>query len=162
MMRFFAGWLFLVCVVGSAEAQVQSGKASYYSNSLEGRPTASGEPYLRHQMTAAHKTLPLHTRVRVVNLDNGNEIVVRINDRGPFIEGRIIDLSHSAANELGFIRQGIAKVRIEVIPDADLDSVKGLRISGESILSARPRIFVQRGKAEMPASKNPKKRKARF
>lgn len=91
------------------------GIASYYASRFHGRPTASGERYNRHELTAAHRFFPFGTLVRVLNLKNGRSIVVRINDRGPFHGGRIIDLSSAAARALGFIKAGMAKVKLEVI-----------------------------------------------
>ena len=91
---------------------VQEGIASWYGPKFQGRPTASGEIFDMHRMTAAHRTLPLGARVRVINLENGRSVVVRINDRGPFVKNRIIDLSREAARRLGFVRQGTARVRI--------------------------------------------------
>src|SRR5262247_3938106 len=91
------------------------GIASYYAEALDGRRTASGERYDMHALTAAHPTLPFGSRVRVTNLDNGRSVVVRINDRGPYVEGRLIDLSYAAARELQFISRGTARVRLEVL-----------------------------------------------
>jgi len=96
-------------------AGAEVGFASYYAASFEGRPTASGERYERAAMTAAHRTLAFGTRVRVTRLDDGRSVEVRINDRGPFVSGRIVDLSESAARELGLLREGTARVRVEVI-----------------------------------------------
>jgi rare lipoprotein A (peptidoglycan hydrolase) len=93
----------------------QSGKASWYGRHFHGKSTASGEVFDQRLMTAAHKTLPLGSRARVVNLQNGNSVEVTINDRGPFVPGRIIDLSRAAANELGFLETGLAQVRIELV-----------------------------------------------
>lgn len=101
-------------------AQVQTGKASFYADKFEGHPTASGEKYKHSKLTAAHKTLPFGTRVKVTNLANSQSVEVVINDRGPYVDGRIIDLSKSAAEKLGFINQGIAEVQLEV-----LDAGKG-------------------------------------
>lgn len=89
--------------------------ASYYCKGFSGRKTANGERYNCEAMTAAHKTLPFHTRVRVTNLANGRSVVVRINDAGPYISGRGIDLSLAAAREIGMLHSGTAKVRVEVI-----------------------------------------------
>jgi rare lipoprotein A len=89
------------------------GVASYYADAFHGRPTASGEPFDMYAMTAAHRRLPLGTMVRVKNLDNGREVVVRINDRGPYVRGRIIDLSYGAARELGMVEAGLARVEVE-------------------------------------------------
>lgn len=96
-------------------AQTQTGKASFYADKFEGHPTASGEKYKHNKLTAAHKTLPFGTIVRVTNLANGNTVDVAINDRGPYIEGRVIDLSKSAAEKLGFINLGVADVKLEVV-----------------------------------------------
>lgn len=93
----------------------QSGIASYYAGQFAGRPTANGEIFDPRKLSAAHKTLPFGTVVLVTNLDNGRKLRLRINDRGPFIPGRIIDVSEKAAEELGFKIAGIAKVRIEVV-----------------------------------------------
>ena len=93
----------------------QTGEASWYGEPHHGRPTASGEIYDMYQLTAAHRTLPLGTRVLVTNLKNGRAVEVRINDRGPSVEGRIIDLSFAAAKELGAVPSGTIPVRIRVI-----------------------------------------------
>jgi rare lipoprotein A len=94
----------------------QTGMASYYSKEFEGRLTANGERFDVHALTAAHRTLPFNTRVKVVNLSNGLEVYVRINDRGPFKKDRIIDLSYAAAEKIGLIGPGTAEVKIEVVP----------------------------------------------
>jgi rare lipoprotein A len=98
--------------------QVESltGEASYYARMLEGRPTASGERYRGTSLTAAHRSLPFGTRLRVTNLANGRRVEVRVNDRGPFHRRRILDLSRAAAVELGMVRRGHARVSVEVLP----------------------------------------------
>lgn len=96
----------------------RTGLASWYGNEFKGRKTANGEIYDPGGLTAAHKTLPMPVMARVTNLENGNQIVVRINDRGPFVQGRIIDLSEKAATMLGFRETGVAKVRVEYIGKA--------------------------------------------
>jgi len=93
----------------------QVGKASFYHPSLDGRPTASGATFDSHLLTAAHRTLQFGTKVRVTNLVNLKSVVVTINDRGPFVDGRIIDLTRRAATALGFVQRGITRVRIEPI-----------------------------------------------
>ncbi len=93
----------------------KKGKASYYADKFEGRKTASGEVYKSKKLTAAHKTLPFGTKVKVTNLANNKSVIVIINDRGPFTKGRIIDLSKSAAQKIDGIRDGIMDVKIEVI-----------------------------------------------
>lgn len=100
-------------------AQSQQGKASFYADKFEGRPTANGETYRHKKLTAAHKTLPFGTRVRVTNLANQKQVEVIVNDRGPYAEGRVIDLSKSAAEALGFVQQGLADVSIEVLDAGD-------------------------------------------
>lgn len=94
---------------------VQDGTASWYGSDFHGKETSSGEAYNMHAMTAAHKTLPLGVYVKVQNRQNGRQIVVRVNDRGPFIDGRIIDLSYSAAKNLGVVKTGTAPVQIEAL-----------------------------------------------
>jgi len=91
----------------------ETGKASFYGDEFEGRRTASGARYDHDQLTAAHRTLPFGTRVRVVNLENDKEVEVVINDRGPHKKGRIIDLSHEAAETIDLVDAGLAKVRVE-------------------------------------------------
>ncbi len=93
----------------------QTGQASWYGEKFHNRRTASGEVFDMNKYTAAHRTLPFDTMVRVENLKNGKRIDVRINDRGPFVEGRIIDLSRKAAETLGMIRDGVVPVRIRVL-----------------------------------------------
>ena len=88
----------------------ETGMASYYAHKLHGEKTASGEVYDENALTAAHPKLPFGTKVRVTNLANGKGVVLVINDRGPFVDGRIIDLSYKAAQELDFIREGLARI----------------------------------------------------
>ncbi|WP_240549147.1 septal ring lytic transglycosylase RlpA family protein [Billgrantia antri] len=90
----------------------ERGQASFYADRYHGRRTASGETHDRNALTAAHRSLPFGTRVRVTRLDNGRETVVRINDRGPFVRGRVIDLSRRAAAELDMLGQGVAEVQL--------------------------------------------------
>jgi len=91
------------------------GMASYYARAHDGRPTSSGRIYDEDELTAAHRTLPFGTRVRVTNLVNGRHVVVTITDRGPFRRGRIIDVSRRAARELDFLRAGTTRVRIQTL-----------------------------------------------
>lgn len=95
---------------------VQTGIASWYGPEFHGQPTSSREVYNMHDLTAAHNSLPIGTYVMVTNLENGRSITVRINDRGPFVKGRVIDLSYAAAKALDMTGPGTAKVRIEVLP----------------------------------------------
>ena len=95
------------------------GISSYYADDFHGKLTANGEVYDMYGLTAAHKTLPINTIVRVTNLDNEKSLILRINDRGPYIKGRILDCSYGAAKKLGFLINGTTKVRIEVIEWGD-------------------------------------------
>ena len=93
----------------------ETGLASFYNDKFEGRLTSSGAVYNKNKMTAAHRTLSFNTRIRVTNLANGRTVIVTVNDRGPFVKGRIVDLSKAAAVKLDFIDQGITKVKLEVV-----------------------------------------------
>jgi rare lipoprotein A len=93
----------------------QIGTASWYGEYFDGKPTASGEDYDMYDMTAAHPTLPLGSYVRVTNLRNGKAVIVKVNDRGPIVQGRIIDLSYGAARVLQFEHRGIQKVRLDLV-----------------------------------------------
>lgn len=106
-----------LCTFIVSQAQIQTGKASFYADSFEGSPTASGEKYRANKFTAAHKTLPFGTIVKVTNLANKESVTVTINDRGPYVEGRAIDLSKAAAEKLKFFNQGVAEVSIEIVDD---------------------------------------------
>lgn len=100
---------------GAAGGRVsETGKASYYADAFQNRKTANGERYRHDVLSAAHRTLPFGTRVRVTNLDNGKSVVVRINDRGPFVRGRVIDLSKSAFSRIGNLRAGLVRVQLEI------------------------------------------------
>ena len=93
----------------------QKGQASWYGSKYHGKPTSSGELYNKNKMTAAHKTLPFGTKVKVTNLENNESVIVRINDRGPFVGDRIIDVSEVAARKLEFHDQGVGNVKVEVL-----------------------------------------------
>lgn len=105
----------LTGLANNVPGHTQTGVASYYHDKFHGRKTASGERYDKMAATAAHRSLPFGTRVRVTGIKTGKSIVVKINDRGPFVKGRIIDLSRRAARELGMIQRGVGKVLVEVI-----------------------------------------------
>lgn len=110
------GLALLVILAGCAHAHASnlgSGKASWYGPGFAGKPTASGVPFRPTAMTAAHKTLPFGTIVKVTRVDNGKSVEVVINDRGPFVEGRVIDLSKAAARKLDMLDDGVAKVTLE-------------------------------------------------
>lgn len=119
MKRFLLLSCIQLAAVLSLVAQVQTGKASFYADKFEGSPTASGEKYKHNKLTAAHRSLPFGTKVRVTNVANNESVDVVINDRGPYVDNRVIDLSKSAAEKLGFINQGLADVKVEVIDAGD-------------------------------------------
>ncbi len=106
-------------VLPTAVGYVERGHASWYGSKFHGRPTSSGEPFDMYRVSAAHKSLPLPSWVEVTNLDNGRSLVVRVNDRGPFVEGRIIDLSYAAAVKLDVVRTGTAPVEVRAITFAE-------------------------------------------
>ena len=128
--------LFLLMVACGKErepdAYVQTGEASYYGEYFRNKPTASGKPYSPDSLTAAHKYLPLGTVVKVTNLANDSTVLVTINDRGPYVKNRIIDLSVAAAKKLAMMDQGKAKVRVKVTKPAEgytlMDSVASDRM----------------------------------
>ena len=99
------------------ETEIGGGMASYYGNELAGNRTASGERFDPGQLTAAHRSLPFGSMVRVTNTSNGDSVIVRINDRGPFSHGRVIDVSHAAAREIGMHRSGTARVKLALLND---------------------------------------------
>ena len=103
-----------IYVYGSG-MQFQTGLASWYGKSMDGKITASGLKFRMNEFTAAHRSLDFGTKVKVSNLENGRTTHVIITDRGPFVEGRIIDLSHAAASSLGMVKKGVCRVMIEVI-----------------------------------------------
>jgi rare lipoprotein A len=109
-------------VAGSTQPQAKyqlAGMATYYADEFHGRTTASGEVYDMHALTAAHRTLPFNTKLRVTNLANGKSVVVRVNDRGPFKDDRVIDLSYEAAKQIGLVTDGTAQVRLDVLELGD-------------------------------------------
>lgn len=112
--------LFGACPLYAQIGKVETGIASFYHDKFVGRKTANGEIFTQDKLTAAHKTLPLGTWVRVTNLSNDSVVVVRINDRMPKSNGRSIDLTEKAAGQLNFIPKGLTKVRIEIIPAPDV------------------------------------------
>jgi len=105
--------MFFMSACSKQPQDVEIGKASWYGKKYHDRQTASGETFDMYAFTAAHKLFPFNTKVKVTNLKNNRSLVVRINDRGPFVRGRIIDLSYAGAQELDFINDGVIKVRVE-------------------------------------------------
>lgn len=130
----------------------ETGLASWYGEPFHGRKTANGAVYDMNQLTAAHKTLPMPTDVRVTNLENGRSLVVTVNDRGPFVHGRIIDLSRRSAQLLGVIRNGTAKVRVEVVKPGDVRIMAKAETTEEEKkkVTAAPQGQVQTASLEPP------------
>jgi rare lipoprotein A len=109
---FLLGFAFTVGFTSCFRKGSETGMASFYADKYVGRKTSNGEKFKQNKLTAAHKTLPFGTKVKVTNLNNGQSVKVRINDRGPFIQGRIIDLSKKAANKIDMVNAGVTKVTI--------------------------------------------------
>ena len=109
-----AGLLLLLLTFASCSPKIsEKGKASFYADFFQGRQTSNGETFKHRKLTAAHRSLPFGTKVKVKNLKNGKTVKVRINDRGPFVDGRIIDLSRKAARKLGMVNDGVVPVEIK-------------------------------------------------
>ena len=127
LMRILYIMLVFVLTGLTLQAQdfTQSGKASYYADKFEGRTTANGEKYRHSKLTGAHRTLQFGTKVKVTNTANQKSVIVIINDRGPFVEGRIIDLSKSAAQKLDFVHEGLTDVTIEIVDAAASNAQRG-------------------------------------
>lgn len=106
-------FIFSIFLFSCSAKITQRGKASYYADKFNGRKTASGERFRNSKLTAAHKSIPFGTKVRVTNLRNGKSVKVRINDRGPFVAGRIIDLSKKAARRINMVEEGVGNVKIK-------------------------------------------------
>ncbi|RMG38556.1 MAG: septal ring lytic transglycosylase RlpA family protein [Gammaproteobacteria bacterium] len=130
----------------TARGYVERGIASWYGTKFHGRNTASGEPYDMYAMTAAHRTLPLPSYVRVTNLENGRSTIVRVNDRGPFHPNRVIDLSYAAASKLGMLGKGTALVEVRAIdPSHPASGSHGKRQRTDARPPHAPRIYIQVG-----------------
>ncbi|MGL5446173.1 MAG: septal ring lytic transglycosylase RlpA family protein [Rhabdaerophilum sp.] len=127
-------------IAGSLPALADIGHASYYGRELAGRKTASGEIFRPEGMTAAHRSLPLGTKVKVTNLSNGKAVVLRINDRGPFVRGRMLDVSHGAAKVLGFAAAGTARVKIERLGRLDAATPVGAPLTPPAIAEPQPTL----------------------
>ncbi len=131
-------------VMSSSKGYKERGIASWYGSKFHGKRTSSGEPYNMHAMTAAHKTLPLPTYVKVTNLKNGRQVILKVNDRGPFHENRIIDLSHTAAVKLGIKPVGTGFVEVEAI-DAQTYSQTNSTIAKPKVSNSGVSLYLQLG-----------------
>ncbi len=132
----------------SSEGFEQRGLASWYGTKFHGRRTSSGESYDMFAMTAAHRQLPLPSYVEVTNLDNGHRVVVRVNDRGPFVGDRVIDLSYAAAHRIGMVEKGVAPVHIRVISPTE-EAPRAVQVAGSGSLDA-PELEIRNGSEVQP------------
>ena len=135
-------------VMDSAKGYSQVGVASWYGTKFHGKLTSSHEPYDMLAMTAASPVLPIPTYVRVTNLENGKQVVVKVNDRGPFANGRIMDLSYAAAKKLGYADKGTAKVKVEAITFDNPNSSPAILAKQDKLLYVQVGAFAQKAKAE--------------
>lgn len=124
-------------IYASKPVSVEEGIASWYGGYWIGRLTASGERYAASDFTAAHKTLPFNSRARVINLKTGKSVIVRINNRGPYVKGRIIDLSVEAAKALGTYSGGIARVRVEALREIPIMTSPNLRVKPHPVTTTK-------------------------
>jgi len=141
--------------IANATAYDQTGIASWYGRDFHGKQTANGERYDMHALSAAHTTLPMPTLVRVTNLENGRSVVVRVNDRGPFVKNRLIDLSFAAAKQLGYEHQGTTRVRVQTLDlPASSTMTASKAVAPTAVLASRQKqtatqstagIFIQLG-----------------
>ncbi|MDR1080650.1 MAG: septal ring lytic transglycosylase RlpA family protein [Deltaproteobacteria bacterium] len=120
-------------ILASSDGYKEKGLASWYGEPFHGRKTASGEVYDMNEISAAHKTLPLHTWVEVINTDTREKLLLRINDRGPFVDGRIIDLSKAAARKIGVYRPGTAKVVVVAVPKSHQRQLNDKRLRAKKL-----------------------------
>lgn len=159
--------------IADATGFKEKGLASWYGDYFHGRPTSNGERYDMYGMTAAHKILPMNTLLRVRNLDNGKETLVRVNDRGPFVDGRIIDLSFTAAEQLDIVGPGTSRVEIVAIPASDKNNLamvaaapkpkslrqtisqkaQAIKTQHQAAAKVQPQAIAQQPKAEQVAQK---------
>ncbi|GAA3521455.1 hypothetical protein GCM10022393_39810 [Aquimarina addita] len=134
--------------IGILSAQTEIGNAAFYADKFDGRRTASGAIFKQNKLTAAHRTLAFGSKVRVTNLDNNKTVDVIINDRGPFVKDRIIDVSKSAAYKLDFIKEGVAKVKVEV-----LDISKGVKFKNDTQITNK-QVLVNPNKQNLTIAEN--------
>ena len=129
----------------SSEGFVEQGIASWYGKDFHGRATSNGETYNMYDITAAHKLLPMHTMLLVQNLDNGRQTIVRVNDRGPFVQGRIIDLSYGSAKKVGLVNAGTARVKITALGEVSKKQNRGRYTFKKHVNLQTGEYFVQIG-----------------
>jgi rare lipoprotein A len=135
------------------------GKCGYYADSFQDRPTSSGEKYNKNNLTCSHKTLPFGTKIRVTRIDNKKSVVVRVNDRGPFIEGYVVDVSREAAEELDLLKAGTARVKIEVVESAKSAKLSDAEVAAELGTASNTRLIKSQD-SETPATYSQSARQA--
>jgi rare lipoprotein A len=136
-------------VPATGDEAVEYGKCGYYADSFHGRPTANGEKYDKNALTCSHKTLPFGTKIRVTRLDNKKSVVVRVNDRGPFIEGYIVDVSGEAAAELDLLKIGTTRVKVEVVETAQSAKYSDALLAADEEYADNVRKNASSGKARL-------------
>lgn len=154
-MKLLFSSLFLLFALSSFAQEY--GEAAYYADKLQGRSTASGEPYDMNKMTAAHRTYPFGTMIKVTNIDNNRSVVVRVNDRGPFTEGRVVDVSRKAAEQLDLIRSGVARVKLEVTSEEKAvgSSMTAKGVSRNQAKTATPKTYSDNSIPRKATTKTP-------
>jgi len=142
------GLMLLTGCAASRGSVIDAGMASWYGPGFHGKTTANGETYDQNAMTAAHRTLPFNTVVRVINVENGKAVTVRINDRGPYVDNRVIDLSYAGAREIDMVDAGLARVRLQLVRSETPVS----RRQGPELFTVQLASYNQRSQAEEFAS----------
>lgn len=140
----------------------ERGIASWYGPGFHGRKTAAGDVYNMYELTAAHKSLPLHTLVKVTNLDTQKDVLVRINDRGPFIDDRVIDLSFAAAQQLGMVAKGTAPVQVTVVSGKEGYAGSAAKASKDTAKSPVPNPFYRLNDSRVARNESPRDKKTVF
>lgn len=151
-MKYFFGFCLLLATMNLLGQEAEYGTASYYSDTYVGLNTASGEAYNNKKLTGAHKTLPFGTMVKVTRLDNQKSVVVRINDRGPFIKGRVIDVSYEAAKRLDLVKVGSARVKLEVVSQGGSAPVASASLSKNTTKDRASDVTAKSGNTKITPS----------
>jgi len=151
-MKIFLKVLFLNLIfsINLSAQQEEVGIASYYSDKFHGKPTASGKLYNKNAMTGAHKTLPFGTVLKVTRMDNGKSVRVKINDRGPFISGRVVEISRAAAEKIGLVKAGVAEVRLDIVKELTEEEMTAKPAPKKETTKPKPAEIVTERVAEVP------------
>ncbi len=157
---FFLSILLAASPIFAQSSSDEYGTASFYGNEFQGRKTASGEKYDKNALTCAHRTLKFGTKVRVTRLDNKKSVVVKVNDRGPFIKGYIVDLSRAAAEDLDMIRDGVVKVKLEVLTEKEAAPKPETRLASGEMETEKPTAEKTKVPEKTPPAETEKSRLA--